>query len=145
MPNRDPIFFNHGSNPRVPSPAAKALAFALKTKEATRAVKKTTRQLVLHKSEHRRPHFIPRPEGQRRIIRVCNLITTLSPAAVRGERARHHSTRRQDPDLVRGAIRSARRVLRVETLSARRTGRARTIRLKHPSGRMSVSSDRHYT
>ena len=73
MPNRDPIFFNHGSNPRVPSPAAKALAFALKTKEATRAVKKTTRQLVLHKSEHRRPHFIPRPEGQRRIIRVCNL------------------------------------------------------------------------
>ena len=75
MPNRDPIFFNHGSNPRVPSPAAKALAFALKTKEATRAVKKTTRQLVLHKSEHRRPHFIPRPEGQRsRIIRVCNLL-----------------------------------------------------------------------
>ena len=73
MPNRDPIFFNHGSNPRVPSPAAKALAFALKTKEATRDVKKRTRQLVLHKSEHLRPYFIPRPEGQRRISRACNL------------------------------------------------------------------------
>ena len=142
MPNRDPIFFNHGSNPRVPSPAAKALAFALKTKEATRAVKKTTRQLVLHKSEHRRPHSAPRGSTQDHSSLQLRLQLGRR-TAVRGERARHHSTRRQDPDLVRGAIRSARRVLRVETLSARRTGRARTIRLKHPSGRMSVSSDRH--
>ena len=86
MPNRDPIFFNHGSNPRVPSPAAKALAFALKEKEATRDVKKRTRQLVLHKSEHLRPHFIPRPEGQRRIIRVCNLDCNLDYNLVAGPR-----------------------------------------------------------
>ena len=143
MPNRDPIFFNHGSNPRVPSPAAKALAFALKTKEATRGVKKEHDNLFyINRSIVEPLHTAPRGSTQDHSSLQLGLQLGRR-TAVRGERARHHSTRRQDPDLVRGAIRSARRVLRVETLSARRTGRARTIRLKHPSGRMSVSSDRH--
>jgi len=63
----------HVSNPRVPSPASKALALALKTKEATRDDRRRSWQLVLHKSEHLRPYFIHALSVKRRISRGCNL------------------------------------------------------------------------
>jgi hypothetical protein len=79
MPNRDPIFFNHGSNPRVPSPAAKALAFALKTKEATRAVKKQHDNLFYINRSIVDPTSYRAPRVNAGSFEFATWITTWSP------------------------------------------------------------------
>ena len=67
------------SNPRVPSPAAKALAFALKTKEATRAVKKQHDNLFYINRSIVDPTSYRAPRVNAGSFEFATWITTWSP------------------------------------------------------------------